>query len=49
VAFTVRGEDLAYWDTRAHLWVTEPDRVRFRVGASSADLRLDVSVPVLAR
>ena len=32
---------LAYWDATAHRWVVEPAQVRIRVGASSADLRLD--------
>jgi hypothetical protein len=41
--------DLAYWDTTAHRWVTEPDRIRNMVGASSADSRLEVTIPVLAR
>ncbi len=49
VAFPLRAADLAYWDTAGHRWVTEPDRIRLRVGASSADLRLDMTLPVLAR
>jgi len=32
---------LAYWDAGGHRWVVEPDQIRIRVGASSADLRLD--------
>jgi beta-glucosidase len=49
VAFPLRADDLAYWDTAGHRWVTEADRIRLRVGASSADLRLDMTLPVLAR
>jgi beta-glucosidase len=47
VAFTLRADDLAYWDTAAHHWSTEPDRVRLRAGSSSADLRLELTIPVL--
>jgi beta-glucosidase len=32
---------LAYWDESSHRWAVEADRARIRVGASSADLRLD--------
>ena len=38
---------LAYWDTSAHRWVVEPDQIRIRVGASSADLRLDRTIRVM--
>jgi beta-glucosidase len=37
---------LAYWDTAGHRWVVEPDEVRIRVGASSADSRLDRTIRV---
>jgi beta-glucosidase len=32
---------LAYWDESSHRWAIEAEQVRIRVGASSADLRLD--------
>jgi len=32
---------LAYWDENGHRWVVDGDQVRIRVGASSADLRLE--------
>ena len=38
---------LAYWDESGHRWVVEPDQVRIRVGASSADLRLDHGIRVI--
>jgi beta-glucosidase len=38
---------LAYWDTSPHRWVVEPDQIRIRVGASSADLRLDRTISVM--
>jgi beta-glucosidase len=37
---------LAYWDEAGHRWVVEPGQVRIRVGASSADLRLDRTIRV---
>jgi beta-glucosidase len=49
VKLPLRADDLAYWDSSTHGWVTEADRVRLRVGSSSADLRLDTTIPVLAR
>jgi beta-glucosidase len=49
VTLPLRADDLAYWDTATDRWVTEPDRVRLRVGASSADLRLETTIPVAAR
>ncbi len=49
VSLPLRADDLAYWDTAAHKWTTEADQVKIRVGASSADLRLDTTVPVRAR
>jgi beta-glucosidase len=37
---------LAYWDAAGHRWVVEPDQIRIRVGASSADLRLDRTIRI---
>ena len=37
---------LAYWDASGHRWVVEADQVRIRVGASSADLRLDQTLRI---
>ena len=37
---------LAYWEESGHHWVVEPDQIRIRVGASSADLRLDHTIRV---
>ena len=37
---------LAYWDAATHRWVVEADQVRIRIGASSADLRLDHIVQI---
>jgi beta-glucosidase len=49
VALPLPADGLAYWDTAADRWVTEADRVRLRVGASAADLRLETTVEVAGR
>ncbi len=41
VALNVKAEDLAYWDEKQNKWVVEADQVKFMVGASSADTRLE--------
>jgi beta-glucosidase len=46
VALPLRAADLAYWDTTTHKWVVEAGTVRLRVGASSADLRLETDLQV---
>ena len=46
VEFVVPASSLAYWDVATHAWVVEADTVRFRVGASSADIRLEKTVNV---
>lgn len=40
VTFPIEAEDLAWWDADRHAWVLERGRVRFLVGASSADIRV---------
>jgi len=40
VNFTLRGHDLAHYDTRRARWVVEPGRFEVQVGASSRDIRL---------
>jgi beta-glucosidase len=47
VTFTVKAQDLAYWDEKQNNWVVEEDRVKFIIGASSADARLDRTVAVV--
>ncbi len=46
VALPLRADDLSYWDTSAHRWAVEPGTVRLRLGASSADLRVERIVTV---
>jgi beta-glucosidase len=47
VEFVVPASSLAYWDVATHAWVVEPDAIRFRVGASSSDIRLEQTVNVV--
>jgi beta-glucosidase len=46
VTLPVKAEDLAYWDEKANNWVVEADQVKFMVGASSADTKLEKTIPV---
>jgi len=46
VSIPLRAADLAYWDVARHAWTVEPDRIRVRVGASSADLRAETTLRV---
>lgn len=44
VELRVRGEDLAYWDTRVGRFVVEPGTYAVEIGASSRDLRTRTEV-----
>ena len=46
VHFTLKSSDIAYWDADQGSFVTEPDHLEIRVGASSADIRLKTQVEV---
>jgi beta-glucosidase len=46
VTLPVKAQDLAYWDEKQNRWVVEADRVKFMVGASSADTRLESTISV---
>lgn len=46
VTLPVKAEDLAYWDEKQNQWVVETDQVKFMVGASSADTRLERTIRV---
>ena len=48
VRFPLRPADLAYWDADVDRWVVEPKPVRLQVGASSADVRLQTTIDVVA-
>jgi beta-glucosidase len=46
VTLPVKAEDLSYWDEAQNKWVVEADQVKFAVGASSADLKLEKTIGV---
>jgi beta-glucosidase len=46
VSFRLPAKSLAYWNADTHGWVVEPEQVRLRVGASSADLRIDKTITI---
>ncbi len=40
VSIPLKADDLRYWDTQQQKWVLEPGRIKFFIGSSSADARL---------
>jgi beta-glucosidase len=46
VSIPLKSEDLMYWDTQQKKWVLEPGRVKFFVGSSSSDIRLEGQVDI---
>lgn len=46
VRVEIRASDLAYWDTRVGRWVLESGTYTFEVGASSRDIRSEVSLEI---
>jgi beta-glucosidase len=46
VTLPVAAKSLAYWNAQRHQWAVESEPVRLRVGASSADIRLEKSIRV---
>jgi beta-glucosidase len=46
VRLPLKGSDLTYWDADQRSFVVEPGRVGIMVGASSADTRLEKTIPV---
>ena len=46
VTLPVKAQDLAWWDEQQNSWVVEADRVKFMVGASSADTKLETTISV---
>ena len=49
VAFTLPAAKLAFWDETTHAFVVEPGKFDVMVGASSADIRLQDQVEVVAQ
>jgi hypothetical protein len=41
------GRNLAYWDSTKATWVVENDSIQIQVGASSADIKLSATLPVI--
>jgi beta-glucosidase len=41
VTIALKADDLKYWDTGQQEWVLEPGKVKFFIGASSADKKLE--------
>ena len=48
VEMRLAASSLAYWNAATHGWVVEEEPVRLRVGASSADIRLERTIKVVA-
>jgi beta-glucosidase len=46
VELCVDRQDLTYWDTTAHAFVPERGTATFYIGASSADIRTQVDIPL---
>ena len=46
VVMPLEAKSLAYWDSTSHGWIVEQEPVKLRVGASSADIRGEVTVDV---
>jgi hypothetical protein len=42
----VDAKSLAYWNAAKHEWVVESEPIRLRVGASSADIRLEKTIRI---
>ncbi len=46
VSLKVAAKSLAYWNAQQHGWIVESEPIRLRVGASSADIRLEKTIRV---
>jgi beta-glucosidase len=49
VTMNVKAEDLAYWDEKQNQWVVEEDHVKFMVGPSSANAKLEKTIEVTGK
>ena len=49
VSFSLAAASLAYWNERTRAWQVERDSIAVEVGASSADIRRHLILPVRAR
>lgn len=46
VVMPLSAKSLAYWDSTSHGWVVEDEPIKLRVGASSADIRGELTIQV---
>ena len=49
VTIELKGSDLTYWDTSINKWTLESGTVKFFIGSSSADIKLEGSVKINGR
>jgi beta-glucosidase len=42
VEFTIKADDLKFFDDKAHAWVAEPGKFKALIGSSSTDIRATV-------
>jgi beta-glucosidase len=47
VSIPLKADDLRYWDTQQQKWVLEPGRIKFFIGSSSADARLQGELTII--
>ncbi len=46
VSILLNADDLRYWDTNLHKWVLEPGKLKFFIGPSSSELRLQGEIEI---
>jgi beta-glucosidase len=46
VSIPLKAEDLMYWDIQQKKWILEPGSMKFFVGSSSADVRLEGQISI---
>jgi beta-glucosidase len=46
VTMKVDAKSLAYWNAQRYAWVVEAEPIRLRIGASSADIRLEKTIKI---
>jgi beta-glucosidase len=46
VTIPLKADDMKYWDTNLHQWVLEPGKIRFFIGPSSSEPRLQGEIEI---
>jgi beta-glucosidase len=46
VSIPLKTDDIRYWDSKQQKWILEPGKVKFFIGSSSADIRLEGEIAV---